>query len=89
MPHLDCFLGRLSGPMATWEKGMRSRWFRAIVAAILVVFLTLVFDYCRYEIQHHARFDLTRMIYSSIQGLILGINFLAMLKLVESFNPRA
>jgi len=89
VPHLDCFLGRLSGPMATWEKGMRSRWFRAIVAAILVVFLTLVFDYCRYEIQHHARFGLTRMIYSSIQGLILGINFLAMLKLVESFNPRA
>jgi hypothetical protein len=56
---------------------------------MLVVLFTLLFDYCRYEIEHHPHFDFTRVIYSSIQGLIIGINFLAMLKLVESFNPRA
>jgi hypothetical protein len=75
--------------MATLEKGMRTRLFRAVVAAMLVVFLTLLFDYCRYEIAHHPNFDFTRMIYSGIQGLIIGVNFLAMLKLVESVNPRA
>ena len=68
---------------------MRTRLFSAIVAAMLVVLFTLLFDYCRYEIEHHPHFDLTRMIYSSIQGLILGINFLAMLRLVESLKPRA
>jgi hypothetical protein len=75
--------------MAPLEKGMRTRLLRAIVAAMLVVLFTLLFDYCRYEIEHHPHFDFTRVIYSSIQGLIIGINFLAMLKLVESFNPRA
>jgi hypothetical protein len=74
--------------MAALEEGMRTRLFRAIVAAVLVVFLTLLFDYCRYEIEHHPHFDFTRTVYSSIQGLIIGINFLAMLRLVESFKPR-
>jgi len=63
--------------------------FRAATAAMLVLVLTLLFDYCRYEIDHHPHFDLTRMVYVSIQGLIIGINFVAMLKLVEAFTPRA
>jgi hypothetical protein len=63
--------------------------FRAITAAVLVLVLTLLFDYCRYEIDHHPHFDLARMVYLSIQGLIIGINFVAMLKLVEAFIPRA
>jgi hypothetical protein len=75
--------------MAASEKGMRTRLLRAVVAAALVVFLTVLFDYCRYEIEHHPHFDFTRMTYLGTQGLIIGINFLAMLKLVESFNPRA
>jgi len=68
---------------------MKTRLFRAIVAAMLVVFLTLLFDYCRYEIEHHPYFDFTRVIYLSIQGVVIGINFVAMLKFVESFNSRA
>ena len=68
---------------------MKTRLFRAIVAAMLVVFLTLLFDYCRYEIQHHPHFDFTRVIYLSIQGVVICINFVAMLKFVESFNSRA
>jgi len=56
---------------------------------MLVVFLTLLFDYCRYEIEHHPYFDFTRVIYLSIQGVVIGINFVAMLKFVESFNSRA
>ena len=68
---------------------MKTRLFRAIIAATLVVFLTLLFDYCRYEIEHHPHFDFTRVIYLGIQGVVFGINFIAMLKFVESFNPRA
>jgi len=68
---------------------MKTRLFPAIIAALLVVFLTLLFDYCRYEIAHHPDFDLTRVIYLSIQGMVIGINFVAMLKFVESFNRRA
>ena len=63
--------------------------FRAVTAAILVLVLTLLFDYCRYEIDHHPHFDFARMVYVSIQGLITGINFAAMLKLVEAFTSRA
>jgi len=63
--------------------------FRAITAAVLVLVLTLLFDYCRYEIDHHPHFDWARMVYLSIQGLIYGINFVAMLKLLEAFTPRA
>ena len=63
--------------------------FRTITAAVLVLVLTVLFDYCRYEIDHHPHFDSTRMVYLSIQGLIIGINFVAMLKLVEAFTPRA
>jgi len=68
---------------------MRTRLFQAIIAAMLVVFLTLLFDYCRYEIGHHPDFDFTRAIYLGIQGVVVSINFLAMLKFVESFRPRA
>jgi hypothetical protein len=68
---------------------MKTRLFRAIVAAMLVVLLTLLFDYCRYEIEHHPHFDFTRVIYLSIQGVVISINFVAMLKFVESFNSRA
>ena len=67
---------------------MKTQLFRMIVAATLVVFLTLLFDYCRYEIAHHPQFDFTRTIFLSIQGVIFGINFVAMLKFVETFNPR-
>jgi len=67
---------------------MKTRLLRAVTAAMLVVFLTLLFDYCRYEIEHHPHFDFTRVIYLSIQGVVIGINFLAMLKFVESFRPR-
>jgi len=67
---------------------MKTRLLRAMTAAMLVVFLTLLFDYCRYEIEHHPHFDFTRVIYLSIQGVVIGINFLAMLKFVESFRPR-
>ena len=70
-------------------KRMNSRLFRAIIAAMLVLFFTLLFDYCRYEIEHHPHFDLSRVVYLSIQGVIIGINFVAMLKFVESFKPRA
>jgi hypothetical protein len=59
------------------------------MAAMLVVFLTLLFDYCRYEIEHHPHFDFTRVIYLGIQGIVISINFVAMLKLFESFSPRA
>jgi hypothetical protein len=67
---------------------MKTRLFRAMIAATLVVFLTLLFDYCRYEIEHHPHFDFTRMIYLSLQGLVISINFVAMLKFLESFNSR-
>jgi hypothetical protein len=70
------------------EKRMKTRLFQAVIAAMLVVFLTLLFDYCRYEIEHHPHFDLTRVIYLSIQGLVIGTNFIAMLRFVESFKPR-
>jgi hypothetical protein len=62
---------------------------RAIIAATLVLVLTLLFDYCRYEIEHHPHFDLARAIYLSIQGVIIGVNFIAMLKLLEAFSPPA
>ena len=68
---------------------MKARLFRTIFAALLVVFLTLLFDYCRYEIEHHPHFDFTRVIYLGIQGIVISINFVAMLKFVESFNLRA
>ena len=68
---------------------MKPRLFRAIIAAMLVLCLTLLFDYCRYEIGHHPHFDFSRVIYLSIQGVVIGINFVAMLKLVESLKPRA
>jgi hypothetical protein len=68
---------------------MKTRLFRAIIAAMLVVSLTLLFDYCRYEIEHHPHFDFTRMIYLGVQGVVISINFIAMLKFVESFNLRA
>jgi hypothetical protein len=71
------------------EKRMTTRLFRAIIAALLVVFLTLLFDYCRYAVEHHPHFDFTRVIYLGIQGAVISINFAAMLRLVESFNPRA
>jgi hypothetical protein len=71
------------------EKLMKPRLFRAIIAAMLVLCLTLLFDYCRYEIGHHPHFDFSRVIYLSIQGVVIGINFVAMLKLVESLKPRA
>jgi hypothetical protein len=70
------------------EKRMKTRLFQAVIAAMLVVFLTLLFDYCRYEIEHHPHFDFTRLIYLSIQGLVIGTNFMAMLRFVESFKPR-
>jgi len=75
--------------MAMLEKRMKSRLFRAVIAALAVVFLTLLFDYCRYAVEHHPHFDLTRVIYLGIQGVIISINFVAMLKFVESFSPRA
>lgn len=68
---------------------MTTRLFRAIIAALLVVFLTLLFDYCRYAIEHHPHFDFTRVIYLGIEGVVISINFVAMLRLLESFNPRA
>ena len=68
---------------------MKTRLFRAIIAALLVLFLTLLFDYCRYGVEHHPHFDFTRVIYLGIQGLVVSINFVAMLRLVESFNLRA
>jgi hypothetical protein len=68
---------------------MKARLFRTVIAAMLVLFLTLLFDYCRYEIAHRPHSDFTRVIYLSIQGLVIGINFAARLKFVESFNPRA
>ena len=68
---------------------MTTRLFRAIIAALLVVFLTLLFDYCRYAIEHHPYFDFTRVIYLGIEGVVISINFVAMLRLLESFNPRA
>jgi len=71
------------------EKQMNARLFRTIIAAMLVICLTLLFDYCRYEIEHHPHFDFTRVIYLSIQGAVISINFVAMLKFVESLNPRA
>ena len=68
---------------------MKPRLFRAIIAAMLVVLLTLIFDYCRYEIEHHPHLDFTTVIYLSIQGVVISINFVAMLKFVESLNRRA
>jgi hypothetical protein len=68
---------------------MRTRLFQAIIAAMLVVLLTLLFDYCRYEIGRHPDFDFIRAIYLGIQGVVISVNFLAMLKFVESFRPRA
>ena len=68
---------------------MKTRLFQAVIAAMLVVFLTLLFDYCRYEIEHHPHFDFTRLLYLSIQGLVIGTNFIAMLRFVESFKPRS
>ena len=68
---------------------MKTRVFRTIIAAMLVLFLTLLFDYCRYEIEHHPQFDFTRAIYLCIQGIVVSINFVAMLKFVESFKLRA
>jgi len=68
---------------------MKTQLFRAMIAAMLVVFLTLLFDYCRYEIEHHPHFDFTRVMYLSIQGVVISINFVAMLKFLESFNRRA
>ena len=68
---------------------MKTRLFRAIVAAMLVVFLTLLFDYCRYQLEHHPHFDLTRVLYLGMQGVVIAVNFLAMLKFVESFTLRA
>ena len=56
---------------------------------MLVVLLTLIFDYCHYEIEHHPHLDFTRVIYLSIQGVVISINFVAMLKFVESLNRRA
>jgi len=67
---------------------VKRRLFRAIIAAMLVAVFTLLFDYCRYEIQHHPQFDSIRVICLSIQGVIIGVYVVAMLKLVESFNPR-
>ena len=91
MVHLDCFLSRLSGGSdgPVWRSALNTRLFRAITAAMLVIFLTLLFDYCRYEIEHHPHFDFTRVIYLSIQGVVISINFVAMLKFLESFNSRA
>jgi cell shape-determining protein MreD len=68
---------------------MKTRLFQTITAAMLVVFLTLLFDYCRFAIEHHPHFDFTRVIYRAIQGVIISINIVAMLKFVESFNRRA
>lgn len=70
------------------EKRMKTRLFRAVIAAMLVVFLTLLFDYCRYEVEHHPHFDSARLVFLSIQGLVFGINFIAMLRFVESIKPR-
>ena len=67
---------------------MNTRLFRAIIAALLVVFLTLLFDNCRNAVEHHPHFDFTRVVYLGIQGVVISINFVAMLKFVESFNPR-
>ena len=63
--------------------------FRTVTAAILVLALTLLFDYCRYELDQHPHFDFARIVYLSVQGLITGINFAAMLKLLEAFSARA
>jgi len=68
---------------------MKTQLFRAMIAAMVVVFLTLLFDYSRYEIEHHPHFDFTRVMYLSIQGVVISINFVAMLKFLESFNRRA
>ena len=68
---------------------MKTRLFRAVIAALAVVFLTLLFDYCRYAVEYHPHLDFTRVTYLGIQGVIITINFVAMLKFVESFNPRA
>jgi hypothetical protein len=77
-------------PSATSEKQMKTQLvFRAIIAASLVLALTLLFDYCRYEIERHPHFDVARLIYLSVQGLIVSINFAAMLKLVEAFAHRS
>jgi len=51
---------------------MNTRLFRAIIAALLVVFLTLLFDYCRYAVEHHPHFDFTRVIYLGIQGAVIS-----------------
>jgi len=68
---------------------MKTRWIRAIVAAALVVVSLVLFDYCRYVIAHHPNYDLARLISLGVQGVIISINFLAMLKLLESLTPPA
>ena len=68
---------------------MKTRWIRAIAAAALVVGLLLLFDYCRYVIAHHPSYDLPRVFSLGLQGMIASVNFLAMLRLLESLTPRA
>jgi len=68
---------------------MKTRWIRAVVAGVLVVALLVLFDYCRYVIAHHPTYDLPRLLSLGTQGMIASINFLAMLKLLESLTPRA
>ena len=68
---------------------MKTHWIRAIAAGALVVALLVLFDYCRYVIAHHPTYDLARVFSLGIQGMIASINFLAMLKLLESLTSRA
>jgi len=65
---------------------MRTRWIRAIIAGALVVASLVLFDYCRYVIAHHPNYDLARLLSLGGQGVIVSVNFLAMLKLVESLT---
>ena len=51
--------------------------------------LFVLFDYCRYVIAHHPNYDLARVFSLGAQGVIVSINFLAMLKLLESLTPRS
>ena len=68
---------------------MKSRRIRAILAGALVVISLVLFDYCRYVIAHHPTYDLARLLSLGIQGMIVSVNFLAMLKLLDSLAPRA
>jgi len=68
---------------------MKTRWIRAIVAGALVVALLVLFDYCRYVIAHHPTYDSARLFSLGVQGMIASVNFLAMLRLLESLTPRA